>query len=48
MIIKRQKLFTIEEGGPKKKSTKGSALLRRTRDGFTYIGVPASALVIKK
>lgn len=26
----------------------GSALLRRTRDGFTYIGVPASALVIKK
>ncbi len=26
----------------------GSALLRRTRDGFTYIGVAASALVIKK
>lgn len=26
----------------------GSALLRRTRDGFTYLGVPASALIIKK
>lgn len=26
----------------------GSALMRRTKDGYTYIGVPASALVIKK
>lgn len=26
----------------------GSALIRRTKDGFTYIGVPASAMVIKK
>lgn len=26
----------------------GSAIMRRTRDGYTYIGVPASALVIKK
>lgn len=26
----------------------GSALLRRARDGYTYLGVPASALVIKK
>lgn len=26
----------------------GSALMRRTKDGYTYIGVPANALVIKK
>lgn len=26
----------------------GSALIRRTRDGYTYIGVPASPLIIKK
>lgn len=26
----------------------GSALIRRTRDGYTYIGVPATALVIRK
>ena len=26
----------------------GSALIRRTKDGYTYIGVPATALVIKK
>ena len=26
----------------------GSAIMRRTKDGYTYIGVPASALVIKK
>ncbi len=26
----------------------GSAVVRRTKDGYTYIGVPASALVIKK
>lgn len=26
----------------------GSAVMRRTKDGYTYIGVPASALVIKK
>ena len=26
----------------------GSALMRRTKDGYTYIGVPASALIIKK
>lgn len=25
----------------------GSALIRRTKDGYTYIGVPATALVIK-
>lgn len=25
----------------------GSALIRRTRDGYTYIGVPASPLIIK-
>lgn len=25
----------------------GSAVLRRTRDGYTYMGVPASALIIK-
>ena len=25
----------------------GSALMRRTKDGFTYIGVPANALIIK-
>ena len=26
----------------------GSVLMRRTKDGYTYIGIPASALVIKK
>ena len=26
----------------------GSTLIRRTKDGYTYIGVPATALVIKK
>lgn len=26
----------------------GSALMRRTKDGYTYIGVPANALIIKK
>ncbi len=26
----------------------GSAIMRRTKDGYTYIGIPASALVIKK
>lgn len=26
----------------------GSALLRRARDGYTYLGVPASPLIIKK
>lgn len=26
----------------------GSAIIRRTKDGYTYIGVPASALIIKK
>lgn len=26
----------------------GSAIMRRTKDGYTYIGVPASALIIKK
>lgn len=25
----------------------GSALIRRTRDGYTYIGVPANAMIIK-
>ncbi len=25
----------------------GSALIRRTKDGFTYIGVPANAMIIK-
>lgn len=26
----------------------GSALMRRTKDGYTYIGVPANVLIIKK
>ena len=26
----------------------GSAVMRRTKDGYTFIGIPASALVIKK
>lgn len=26
----------------------GSAIMRRTKDGYTYMGVPASALIIKK